>query len=97
VHLELSNKQADQYLSDLVDVFGFLSRTLVAAAELAERTPGGGLPEGMLNSFVVSWESLDSRVRTVYCERYGHLPTDEQLTAYIGAVPQEDLGAAELQ
>jgi len=97
MHLELNPRQANQYLSDLVDVYGFLARALVAAAELAERTPGGCLPEGMLNSLVGSWENLDSRIRTVYCEIYGYLPSNDELTAYIGAVPQEGLGEAELQ
>jgi len=95
--LELTPRQTDQYLSDLVDVFGYLVRALVAAAELAERTPGGGLPEGMLNSLVGSWENLDSRIRTVYCERYGYLPSIDELTAYIGRTPEEGVGPPAVQ
>jgi len=95
--LNLTPRQTEQYLSDLADVIGYLARTLIAVAELADRTPGGAPPEGMLNALAESWETLDSRFRTVYCELYGYLPSIDDVATYVASTPEEGVGTQELQ
>ena len=95
--LELTARQAHQYLSDLSDVIVPLAHALVAVARLVDNTPHGAPPEAMLNSLAGSWETLDSRFREVYAAAYGHEPQDTESVAYHRTGAQEGLGTAELQ